>query len=633
MTYIFKGRLCGYICPECPEPFSNVTVRLYRTAAEQDVTALAVAQPKDTFAILTDEQVKAKESSLIAETRTDEEGNFVFELGEKQQYSGGAFEVDVHCVTVPQLKEEANPSEPLQFSITTLQPAWKQTETGYIAAWEYCLPNRFWCTVRARFGAWTICGQVMVCDTKTPVMGVKVFAFDVDWIQNDPLGNAVTDASGKFRIDYVTSDFQKTPLSPFINVEWIGGPDLYFRVEAPDGTPLLVEPASQGRTPGRENAGHCFCVHLCLEEAPPIKPPTIPLFTNVGQYHVDPSYGDFTAAGLTSSGDFAFTDTIPFIGILPDGQDPKSVEYRFRVAEYDAAGTVLGAVSDIEASMIPPTIIGKLEYWSWNAVLSAWVVKAADYWINNPGKTVTIPQPVGPALSVSLNKDVEAGGWIKVPREDALLPGGKGRFIPTGRLIDLNTRRLTDEAFDLTVPAPGVKAGESVPALKKSRAHTFKIFFEAREVGPNPLLPGSNALEKIIVSNTHYTYHRHPNWAGSTPTTRAVVSLDILELAGSAPGAGCGKLQNHLHALYTVYHPFVGSAEVYFEGNPPLPAALPLVPAGGEAVSGTAGHDFDISPLPPCAYVLWLKATLNLTSGWGQIPNPTTWDHVAFCKG
>lgn len=30
MNYIFKGRLCGYICSECFEPLSKVKVRIYR---------------------------------------------------------------------------------------------------------------------------------------------------------------------------------------------------------------------------------------------------------------------------------------------------------------------------------------------------------------------------------------------------------------------------------------------------------------------------------------------------------------------------------------------------------------------------------------------------------------------------
>lgn len=627
MHYIFKGRLCGYICPQCPEPLSDVVIRLYR-ATQPNVTALAVAHPKETFAILSAEDVAGKAGRLIAEAKSDAQGNFVFELGEAQKYGGEVFEVDVYCGTVP--RRPPGP-RPVQFSITTLQPQWRQTERGVIAAWEYCLPHRYWCAVRARFDAWTICGRITVCDTQQAVMGVRVFAFDVDWLQDDPLGSAVTDATGQFRIDYTSAAFRRTPFSPLLNLEWTGGPDVYFRVEAADGTPLLVEAPAQGRTPGRENIGHCFCVDLCLKEPPRQNLPTIPLFTNVGQYRVDPMYNDFTAGGLTTAGNYAFTDTIPLIGILPDGQVMTDMEYRFRIAEYDAAAVVLGPVMNVEASMVSATLIGKLQYWAWNSFLSVWEIKAADYWVNNPGAIVNIPQPGGPPLVVSVNKEVEPGGWIKVPRNNGLFPGGEGRFVPQGGLINLITTQFIDEHFDLTVPPPGTAAGASVPVGKKSRAHTFKLFFEAREIGALALLPGSNALDKIVFSNTHYTYTRHPTWAGSTPTTRGVVSLDIGELA--APGAGCGKLTNELHALFTVYHPFMDSARIYFEGNPILPADLPLVIVGGEAVSVAGGHLFNITALDPCAYILWLEATLNLTSGWGRISGATVWDHIAFCKG
>src|SRR5215207_8189101 len=101
MAYIFKGRLCGYICDHCLEPLSRVRIRLYRIGQGRDVTTLAVAAPKDTFAILTDEQVTEKERLLIAEADSDEEGNFSFELDEKQKYNGEPFEVDVYCATVP----------------------------------------------------------------------------------------------------------------------------------------------------------------------------------------------------------------------------------------------------------------------------------------------------------------------------------------------------------------------------------------------------------------------------------------------------------------------------------------------------------------------------------------------------
>jgi len=53
----------------------------------------------------------------------------------------------------------------------------------------------------------------LICSTKTPVAGVKVRAFDVDWLQDDDLVGD-NDGSGKFRIDYLADDFKTTIFSP-----------------------------------------------------------------------------------------------------------------------------------------------------------------------------------------------------------------------------------------------------------------------------------------------------------------------------------------------------------------------------------------------------------------------------------
>jgi hypothetical protein len=231
MGYIFKGRLCGWLCAECQEPLSDVVVRLYRHRPEQNVTALAVADPADTFTVLTDEQVKAKASTLIAETKADADGNFSFNLGREQKYNGEAFEIDIYCGSVPRRKQTRKPPQPRQASITTLQPAWKTVgETDFVGVWRYCIPFRYWCHFRALFDAWVICGHLTTCDEHLPIPGATVSAFDVDWLQDDPLGSAVTDATGHFRIDYTSADFKLTPFSPFINIELFGGPDVYFKV-------------------------------------------------------------------------------------------------------------------------------------------------------------------------------------------------------------------------------------------------------------------------------------------------------------------------------------------------------------------------------------------------------------------
>jgi hypothetical protein len=633
MPYLFKGSLCGLICAECPEPLSDVTVRLYRHRTGQDVTTLAVASPKDTFAILTDDQVKAKASSLIAEAKTDADGNFVFALGDAQGYKGEAFEIDVYCGTVPRRKPGRKSPPPVQFSITTFQPIWRQSEAGFIGVWDYCIPSRYWCAVRRRFGAWTICGRIVVCDQKLPVAGVKVTAFDTDWIQDDNIGSAITDGAGKFRIDYLAEDFEKTPFSPFINLELVAGPDLYFRIETMGGVVLLAEPRSRGRDPDRDNVGNCFCVDLCIAQPPVVGVDPIPLFTHVGQYRVDPIYNDFTPDGLTTAGNLAFTDTIPLIGLLPNGTATDALEYHFREAEYDATGTLLGAVSDVDQTMIAPTVIGQLEYFDWDTTLLAFVLRSANYWVNNAAAPLTTIHRNGfPDITIQLNQSVKPGGWIEVPRQNALVPNGQGLFVGGFvSMVDLDTTKLTNELYDLTAPPPELNAGDSVPAAKKSRMHRFKLFFEARKVGTIPIL-ASNVREKIVLSNTHYTQHHHPSWAGFVDTERAVVMVDIAELA--APGGGCSRVTDHVHALFTAYHPFLGSVSVYIEGPTPpaLPPAISPPIVAGEAVSPLGGADFDITAQPKCAYILWLTVTLNLTSGYGASLG-AFYDHVAFCKG
>jgi hypothetical protein len=385
---------------------------------------------------------------------------------------------------------------------------------------------------------------------------------------------------------------------------------------------------------------HWLCGFVCRGFCVLVCPPgsTIPLFTRVGLYHVDPvAYNDFTADGTTTpptptGPSYAFTGTIPLIGLLPDGSAPDALEYRFRFAQYPGPG----APQDVDAGMVAPTRIGELEYWAWNAMASAWVLRSADYWVNNPGAaTLAIPQQFGADLLVSVNKPVKPGGWIEIPRENALSQGGVGRFVPQGGLVDLDTTKLSDQSFDLTVAAPPLphKAGAEVPLGQQAAKPTFQLVFEARNVATLAAV-STNALAKIAISNTHYTYVRHPLWAGGTVTNRTVASLDIAELIGPG-GTGCNDLSSHAHALFTAYHPYLGAVSVYLEG-PGVPStasfAPPLPHPAGGAISVAGGQDFNIAGLAPCAYIMWLAATVNLTSGYGLIGDATLYDHIAFCK-
>ena len=368
---------------------------------------------------------------------------------------------------------------------------------------------------------------------------------------------------------------------------------------------------------------HRFCICICPQ------PETIPLFTKVGKYHVDPMFGDFQPNGTTTAGNYAFSTTVNLNGLLPDGSAPDALEYRFTYVNLGVGGSP----APITGTMIPATtIIGQLEYYYWNAGLSAWLYTSTDYYVNNPGATVSIPQQFGSPLNVVVDTDPDGDGWIKVPRQNSLVPGGVGRFVPTGLLAQLDTTQLTNEFFDLTVAGPGlpVVAGATVPAAQQSVKPTFKINFEARNATTLAAV-GSNFLKVIALSNTNYKYSRHPDWAGSTITTIPVVSLDILELQSASCQPVDGNV-NTLHLLFTAYHPYVGSVSVSFSGPSPLPAdTIPAIPADGDVVSGAAGVAVDISMLQPCAYVVFLNVNLNLTNG-DVVLYGTFQDFIAFCR-
>jgi len=369
---------------------------------------------------------------------------------------------------------------------------------------------------------------------------------------------------------------------------------------------------------------HWVCGELCslFCECVCPRPETIPMFTHVGVYRVDPIWNDFAVDGTTTAGGLAFTQTIPLRGILPDGSTPTPMEYRFTTEKYPLGG----GPQVVTAGMIPATVIGALQYWEW---APGWVLRSAQYWVNNPGATVSINQP-GPPLIVSVNKDVGVGGWIPVPREDALFFGGVGRFVPQGGLANLDTTKLTDEQFDLTVAAPPLplQAGDTVPAAQKSEKPHFKITFESRNAVSHAGI-SANDRPIIALSDTHYRYTRHPDWNGGAITEILVLSLDIAELRS---GGGCVPLQTHVHALFTAYHPYLGTCDVHFQGPPPLPpSVVPPISALGEAVSPGGGQDFNITGLNPCAYIVWLEATLKLTVGNGPVYG-TFSDQIAFCK-
>lgn len=612
MNYVFRGNLLGYLCSDCIEPVFNAKVKLYRLADTRSETALAAANAKETFHELTPDERKAKNNLLFAEAFTNDKGDFEFVIDEKSGYKGGAFEIDFECGSVPVKFHWPHPPRPgdppRQFHITVVQPIWKEyadEQQRYMKFfWEYAIPARWYCRLLSLFKVYVICGRVTDCETKVPLKGLRVFAFDVDLIQDDPLGSAVTDSNGKFKIWYTEADFSKTIFN-WLNVEWPAGPDIYFRVETGTGTVLLQEPRTKGRTPGRMNAPNCLCVELCVENGE--DDDYVPaLFTHVGQYAIS---GGFDASGFTNDVQRnAFTGTIPLIGILPGGNSSNAMEYRFKIKNLN---TLVEVVAD--ASLIAPTKIGTLIKFS--STFPTPPFDVFDYYVNNP--------------AALFNVVIKPDGWIEVPRENNLATVGLFQSGGNSALANLITTKLTEafnENYDLINPAV-YKAGDPFPAAKKAGVHTFEITFEAREVGSS-VISYSNVLQKIVISNVNYLQRRHPAWAGGDVNLPAVVMLEINET--TITGAGCNQINNTATAVYSVVHPHLEGMSISLEGNPPLPATFSQNLTAVTEAAGT--HVFDTSMLGPCAYIMWLSVTLRLTSGYGRISAAYLTDHIAFCK-
>jgi hypothetical protein len=610
MRYLFKGRLCGFICPECQEPLFNSSVRLYRIRKDQDVTALAVADPKETFYILDDKAIKAKESSLIAEVQTDEEGAFTFELDDKQ-YQGGPFEVDVFCGTVPHLPPVRHPPSPCQFSITTIQPRWIERDDALVAFWDYCIPAKYWCSVRARFGAWTICGRVTGCTTGQPLADVTVMAFDVDWLQDDPLGSATTDAAGKFRIDYPTSAFRRTPFSPLINVELVPGPDLYFRAQAADGTVLLSESASRGRQVDRQNVGHCFCVELCIDVDGGCAPYCNPLFSHVGDFDIiadiDSTTGLTNKAVFSHGGpDFGFFGGLKLKGFVPKTAPlgaPDPMAYRFTYIHPDDPTTDVR----LTGPRLVPVNVG--DRWiMWDRFGTGLALTPQSITVAGSGATVdpTPPPPVPPgtpwgpppAHVIVPNAD----GWITV--DQAAADGG---FY--GPLVRFDCAQAVPGG---AVPDDGV--GVPVSTGNQRNGVTIRVIFEVARISSGTFTPIPGFTQEV---------HVHVNnW-------NEVRLLGLLEFEVGALGS-CTPLSSDLHIKYTTDHELMASWGIGITTAASIPPPAPTFPSGSGPRGGASTDPHIITTWPPCSYMVTLTTVRRLTDGETDDSGRTL--PLTFCK-
>lgn len=75
-----------------------------------------------------------------------------------------------------------------------------------------------------------VIGTIVEEGSRKPLQGLRVRAFDKDWVRDDKLGDALTDATGSFEIAYTEVQFRDLEETL---------PDVYIRVYDASGKKLL----------------------------------------------------------------------------------------------------------------------------------------------------------------------------------------------------------------------------------------------------------------------------------------------------------------------------------------------------------------------------------------------------------
>jgi len=609
-TYQYSAHFAGRICEECFEHFSNIDVSIYRSREKE-----CPDQPniKKAFKQLSEEEFKEMHSSLLAKGETDDAGKVEISIDPKKtDYQGECIEV---VITFKRLVGSDKELErPEHFRIAFYKPQWDPREKDYAHYGDFVLPANLWCAYLKKHGIFVICGQVTNCAKPvSPVGNVTVKAYDADWIQDDYLGSSSTDTNGWFFIYYDVSKFNRTPFSPFFNVEWTGGPDVYFKIEGVDGDGntviLLEESPSRGRKPDRENVSNCFCANLCISIEKP--PPGIAdsAWTGVGTAFTIPdssSLNDFDAQGYGGTLKYAFTSVIRMTGQSLRFSNGNSIEYRFLLSDTTA---------DNGTPFLPKvnfsTVVGS------GAGESLFVsTKIGQMWRFSPTfKIVNV-------YAKLLDLDVE--GWLDVNKsiertfiDDPLLNplelsiAGMWQWVDLDGMIAINTVKYINHA-DIPDVA---KAGDPVPVTDHLPIQKMAIRFETREVinkatNNYVVLPGNGmTLNSIVVNNN--------------PALMKLAMKEHLSLGA------CSPLSGNVHAVYTVSHPHLDDVTVTARKNSDLSATslsaapIPLINNTNTSldhINNSTGIKInDFLTMTKCTYIVKLHVRRRLHTGDGAV--------------
>lgn len=618
MKYVLRGRIHATICDDRQLPLSRTLVRLYRFEAK-DATRLVAAPAKEAFQFLEEKDIKAKQKRLLAETTTDAQGNYSFELdGDKKKYKGEAVEVDVYYPEIPDYGQEDTDKprnyKAFQATLDVIQPRWKETNEGLLAQWNYTLSRKWWCALLRRLDIWVICGTLLDCESGQPQSGIEVIAMDDDVISDDTLGSAITDASGKFCIFYRSKDFKKTFLSPFINVETpllpLGnGPDIYFKF-ALGGSIFHEEDPSQARKPGRENVDNCLCVRLCIEGG---QREPISSFFHIGdarRYHIvlniNPADGRTANKATAAWNEQAFFSTLALLGTLEKTLNGQPMEYKFQYTE------LASPADPIPANPAAWTDVLKTD------IANGTIIGFTPKFVNSPPPPHYDPDIYAINAQAGQIDVVFNGNWIVVPQTAQFL---------TGRLINLISGKLASGNVDMSTLTPG-DSSTTVAPLQKNRYFSLRMI--KRQAGNAASEAVAGTSRPIAIFNTIYqNVPQGGSWApGLTQSELGIATLDLDELVS---GGGCSNISDSITVKYTAANPNLGSVGLAFSGPGATNNFDPIVfTTPGEEAHGTSHYLGSFGDLENCAYEIRLNAELKLTNGETQ--HDGIWDRVLFCR-
>lgn len=619
MRNFIKGRLLGRLCEDCEENVSQVKVRLYLPERRTNVEGALAASEKETFKLLTPQEVKEKEGRLVGEGMTEDSGEFLIEL--KGDYADSALEFDFECGTVPKGPLPPKKFPIRQFHVTTFYPKWdaegQATADTRIGQYSYTIPNRWWCEIKGRyFDVWTICGKLVDCKTGKPMIGVNVIAMDADFITDDELGTGLTDNNGHFTIYYDSVKFKKTFLSPAFNIEtdvtfpFASGPDVYFHIEY-NGQRFALETSANRRS----NVGYCLCVKLCCKELVTIDPDISPSFTHFGKLQYIPIQTGISA-GKTLGG-YAFYSSVNMVGSITKKVNGNAMEYLFEYQEVATPATVLNPVNwlPVLPNMIDKTNIGRLATPSGDPE-NPFVYES--YYING----------VGTEKTITFN-----GNWTQVPQEDNF------EAHQDAEILTLNTEKLTGvTVIDMAMPTSGIGNSTVSAARPHTQNRYFAIRMRQREVNDSTTETVAGTSKPIAVYNVIYNnVNRHGSWVPTIINSqRIALSLDLQEIIAGA--SGCSKITTALHVKYSARNENLGSMSLSIVG-PSKPGQSfgfnPIALMAAPETFGTTELVFTpptdtVNDLLACAYTVTVSASALLTDGNNNLSGYE--DFVSFCK-